>query len=121
MLPRAWVSLYRQMLTRTGTPNPASIDSRRQNLLSLVESFCRLVQKINNDEEPFQHKITGRIRAKGQGIHIFARRNVHFLSTCVLNTRSWETPFNSYLQSRLAQVGILVNQVCIGHLSRNLR
>ncbi|KAH8146891.1 uncharacterized protein LAJ45_08970 [Morchella importuna] len=110
MLPRAWVSLYRQMLTRTGTPNPASIDSRRQNLLSLVESFCRLVQKINNDEEPFQHKITGRIRAKGQGIHIFARRNVHFLSTCVLNTRSWETPFNSYLQSRLAQVGILVNQ-----------
>lgn len=108
ILPLGWVEMYNEMLPKTIPPSNMTLQSHRQQaLLLLVRSFCVLVKKVN-DGEWFQHKFSGRIRARGQGIHIFARRNVHFLTTCVLNTHSWRSATGTFLN----QTRALVDQVC---------
>jgi hypothetical protein len=99
---------------------PADLESKRRNrdaLLSLVQSFCALLKKVDEAEE-FHHKLSGKIGARFQGKRIFARRSVHFLITCMLNTYSWRIPFGLDFHRILSQTRTSVEDVCIcGYLS----
>lgn len=112
LVPQGWVEMYNEVLPKAHPLSDMDLKSRsREALLLLAQSFCALVKKVN-DGEQFQHKVSGRVRAKGQGIHIFARRNVHFLTTCVLNTHSWRAVPGTSLNHKCDQARALVDKVC---------
>lgn len=95
LLPNSWVELHMLQnvhlftVQEPGSPQDPKIPYR-EALLSLVESFCGLLEKINADNQ-FYYNISGRPRAWEYGHTLFIQRNVNFIVCCALNAFSWQT------------------------------
>ena len=84
--------MYLLQDSRLSAPNmyhrtSALTQGRQKALLSLIRSFCRLVNKIENDPE-YTHKLSG--KSPPGAARRLVRRNVDFLLTCLLNASSWQ-------------------------------
>jgi hypothetical protein len=90
LLPNGWVEMYLLQDSRLSASHahnfpPVLLEGRRKALLSLIRSFCRLVQKIETVPGYF-HKHSG----KQTPWQRLVRRNADFLLICLLNASSWQ-------------------------------
>ncbi|KAI5837906.1 hypothetical protein DFP73DRAFT_600345 [Morchella snyderi] len=89
LLPTGWVEMYlRAVLQRR---NPAERNGEhhktdyREALVSLVQSFCSLIARIDSLGQ-FQHTLTGTLQRSALSTTRIARRNADFLATCLVNS-----------------------------------
>lgn len=90
LLPDGWVEMYMLQMPqlfhqRERTPSAILRLEYRQGLLALIRSFCNLINRIEPDQQ-FYHKLSGKRRPR----ELLVRRNVDFLTVCVLNAFSWQ-------------------------------